>query len=113
MSTTEYQGILLGAIGDLRVTEPIPQSLGLTSQALVRGPQPGNPPSLLLGSPPGQLHTGLCVAVKASLPFTVSVFLPWWKGPKERMGRHILVLHLVLGLALVLASQESAHPLHL
>lgn len=68
---------LLGLQGTRRLLSPLPPPRsGLTSQTLVRGPGPGNSHSLLLGSPPAPLHPGLCVAVKASFPFTVSVVLP-------------------------------------
>lgn len=56
---------------------------------------------------------GLCVAMNVPLPFTVSDASPKVERDKKRMGCHIPAMHVALGLALVLASQESAHPLHL
>ena len=49
----------------------------------------GNPPSLLLGSPPGQHCADPGVAIKALFPFTEFVFLPWSRGPRRRISHQI------------------------
>lgn len=79
-------------MGNLKVTEHTPQSLDLTSQILVRAHGLGNPPALLLGSPPGQHCTDTGVAIKALFPFTEFVVLPWSRGPRRRMGHQIQAL---------------------
>lgn len=75
---TRTPGTFLWTTGDMKVTE-----LTLTSQILVRQPGPWNPPSLLLGTPSGQLSASLSVAGITLFPFTVSGFFRSQKGQEN------------------------------